>query len=197
MRFAVHSSSLHPAIQVAKVISISIEVTVIHGFNRLSDSSHSSARGPARNVQALGALLPARDIDTTPAPSRAASRPAININIGCRALHGATHITERKSGDRNAGGRLPLGPIVRLLDHDAVLCDAAQRDILVGDALDRSRLAALGFDPHAVFGVDDLGVGEGYFVDLVVAASADGADREAVAAGAEATAEDDVLSRGS
>lgn len=86
--------------------------------------------------------------------------------------------------------------VVVLFDENAKLGNVGELDGVVGDVADLARLANLGLDAQAVVRVGHLGVGKGDRVDDVVAAAADRADGETVAARAVTVGEGDVLVTG-
>jgi hypothetical protein len=151
------------------------------------------ARNTAGLVQAVAARLATGNIDASPSPAGAGTRSAVDEDIGTAALNGSGNISEDKVADGHAVGGAARRTVIGLLDEDAVLCDARQGDVLVRDTLDRASVARDSLDAHAILRVDNLRGREGDCFDRVVAASADGADRETVATGAVAARESDVL----
>lgn len=156
------------------------------------------ARDAIRSILAVAVRLASGDRDIIPGPVGASARAADDDNVVAGAGHGAGagDVAEGKVGDWDAAGGLAaveVAAVVVLLDEDAVLRDARQRDVLVRDAGDGARLVLDGLDADAVDRIGDGGAREGHRVDGVVTAAADGADGETVAAGAGARLEGDVL----
>lgn len=133
---------------------------------------------------ALCALLPAGNINPAPFPVGARARSAEDVNIRALAGDRAVDIAEREACDWDAagGGAGGRAVLVVLLDDDAVRGDAAEGDVLVGDRGDLAGRFVDGLDADAVGGGGDAAGGDDDIFDGVVAAAADGADGEAVAA---------------
>jgi hypothetical protein len=85
------------------------------------------------HVRAAGAFLTTRDTDARPSPAGASTRSAKNVNVRGRAIYCSMNIAERQTRDRHTVGRCACGRavLVILLDDDAVLADAGERDVLV------------------------------------------------------------------
>ena len=142
-----------------------------------------------RHALAVLASLATADVNTRPGPIGAGSAQDVDT-LGI-VFDRASDAVQGDLRDRDTirGGASWAAVLVVLLDLDAVLGDAGQGDVAVGDAGDLARLAGDGLDADAVGGVFD---GGGLDVDVgdgVVVAAADGADGEAVAAGAGAASE--------
>lgn len=149
----------------------------------------------ARDVLALVALLATAYRDTRPLPVGAGTLGAENVDGNGLGGNRTLDVRDSKTSDRDAVSRLASrrAVFVVLLDDDALLGDVLESDALVLDVLDTAGLAGNSLDADAVVGVDDLGVGDGHAVDDVVVAAADGADGQAMAAGAVAAGEGDVF----
>ena len=145
-------------------------------------------------MKARSGLLPPRDSDTRPRPARAAAAPTLHVDLRRRGRDRTRNVLQHEPFDRHPVRRRPLGAVVGLVDEDAVVRDAGERDALVGDARDAPRGVRDGLDPDAVLGGFDRGVFEEDGFDRVVGAATYGADREAVTAGADASRECDALS---
>lgn len=132
------------------------------------------ARRTRRNIRTSRTRLPARHLIPTPRPIRARATATQDINISARALHSARNPANREPRNRHARRRRPrrAAVLVVLLDDDAVLGDARQRDVLVGDVLDGARRVVDGLDAHAVLRVFDGGGRYGYRRYVVVGAPA-------------------------
>lgn len=85
---------------------------------------------------------------------------------------------------------------VILLDIHPVFGDAAQRDVLVGDAPNRARRARVGLDPGTVLRVDDLAVAKCHSVNRVVTLPTHGTDGQSMPTIAIRVVDDDVGSGG-
>lgn len=160
-----------------------------------SASSTSSTLRRTRHILALRTRLPPGHTHATPLPIRARPTRTQNINLRRPTRHRPRHPLHRQPGNRHARRRRPrrASILIVLFDDDPIARDAAQLDVGVGDAGDRSGGAVDGLDTHPVLRVGDAGVGDGDAGDGVVVAAADAADREAVPAGAGAAGEVDVL----
>lgn len=156
----------------------------------------SSARA-AGNAGALGALGAAGDGVAGPLPVGAGALAAEDVGLDGLGGDGALDAGDGEVGDGHAGGGVAGGRavLVVLLDHDAVLGDVGQGDVLVGDVGDGAGRAVHGLDADAVVRVGDLRVLDDYALDDVVRAAADGTDGQAVTAGAGAANEVDVGAR--
>ena len=153
------------------------------------------ARSTRRNVLALRALLSAGNINPRPSPVLAAPRPAEDVDTGGTAIHRAGNLLEGDIFDLDAVGRGTCWAtiLIVLLNNEAVLCDPREFDVLEGNIGDGAGSLVDSLDADAVLGVDDLAVGDGDALDGVVAAAADGANRQAMAAGTVSVGEGDVL----
>lgn len=161
----------------------------------LSQSSLGLARSTRGNILALGACLAASDVHSLPGPVTTAALPAENVHFDSVGLDSTSDTVNGQVGDRNASGRGTgrAAVLVVLLDDDPVISDTGQLDVGVGDLADGAGGVVHGLDADAVSRVGHGGVGDGDVLDGVIVATADGADRETVAAGAGAAGEFDVL----
>jgi hypothetical protein len=127
--------------------------------------------------------LTSSDGDAGERPVGARAGAAEDVVVLGAARRRAGDLVQLEVRDRDASGRLAGGRavLVVLLDDDAVLGDAGERDAGVGDVGDGARRAVHGLDPYAVLRVDHLRVCERHVLDRVVVAAAHGADGEAVA----------------
>jgi len=159
-----------------------------------SPSSAHLARSAAGNVRALGALHTTSDAVARPGPVGARTLRAQNVHISTLGRNRTLNILHSQTRDRHTSGRSTSGAavLVVLLNHDTVLCNVLERNVLVGDAADGAGSAVDGLDAHAVVRVGDGGRQDLDVLDGVVRAAADGADADAVAAGAGAAGESDV-----
>jgi hypothetical protein len=129
------------------------------------------AASSTRYIQARSRHLSARNTNLRPCPISTTSTTALNINIRRRALHSPLHIIEHEVLDRDAVRRVASRTVVGLVDDDAVVSDARERDIFVGHAGYGAGVAGDGLDAHAVLRVFDFGAGECYRGDGVVGAA--------------------------
>lgn len=143
--------------------------------------------------------LAAGDLDVGPGPVGAGAGAADDGHVVATGGDGAVAVqaVDGDVGDGQVAGgvAVQVAAVVVLLDQDTVLGDVVKGDIRVGDAADLARLVLLGLDADTVVGVLDGARGEGHAGDGVNIATADGADRETVAAGAETRVELDVGAR--
>lgn len=157
------------------------------------------ARGDAGDVLARVVLLAARDLDVGPGPVGAAAGAADDSQVVAARGDGALAVqaVDGDVGDGQVAGgvAVQVAAVVVLLDQDAVLVDALEGDVLVGDVADLAGGVLLGLDADAVVRVLDRALREGHARDGVVLAASDRADAETVAAGAETRVELDVGAR--
>lgn len=80
-----------------------------------------------------------------------------------------------------------------MLDDDAVIADVGERDVLIYNCGDGAGRLVDGLDSNTVLGVSHCGGRDGNVFYGVVASASDGADGEAMAAGAVSACEGDTL----
>ena len=109
--------------------------------------------------------------------------------------HGPRHICHGQSGDGHARGRSPRGRavLIILLYNQAILGDAGQLDVGESHPAHRARGLVHRFDSNAVGGVAHGGLGDSHVLNDIVVATANRADRQAMATRTGSTAEVNVL----
>jgi hypothetical protein len=153
------------------------------------------AESAAGDILAASALLATCDADARPRPAGTSTRGTKDINICSATLDCALNVAECQTCDRHTIRRRACGRavLVVLLDNDAVLADVRERDVFVSHSGNRAGRFVDGLYAHAVLGVGNSRGGDGDILYGVVASATDGADREAVAAGAVAVSKCDTL----
>lgn len=161
----------------------------------IESSSSLRALGRARNVGASLGLLAAGDVDAAPRPVGASTLRAQDVNVGALLEHVSSDLVELDVGDRDATAGLArrLAVLVVLLDDNTLLDNILEGNVLVQDVVNLANRIGNGLDADTVIGAGDDGVGDLHVEDIIVGATADAADGEAVAAGAVAVGEGDVL----
>lgn len=134
-------------------------------------------RGHSLVLHHLGA---ARDSIVRPDPVSAGG--ADNVDIGASGLDIANNPIHSKAGDRHSSRRVAFRStvLVVLLNHDAIIGDVRQGNVVVNDIRDRPDLIEPGFDADAIGRVGNFGVENANPSDRVTAA--DRTDRQAMAA---------------
>lgn len=123
---------------------------------------------------------------------------AKNIIIVRTTLHGTRDILKKQTCNVDAVGRLARWAAIQviLLHVQSIVANIGQRNIAVRDIAHAARGVGVGLDADAVLAVDHHRVRKGHAVDNVVGLAADGADGQAVAAGAVHVADGHLRARG-
>lgn len=153
------------------------------------------ARCTRWHIATLLTSLASGNTNPRPSPVRAAALTTQNVDISRAALDSTSHFLHGEISDRDtsSGSSSRATILIVLLNNNTLLRNRRQLDIRERDLLDGARRTGNGLDADAVVRVGHLGVGDGDVLDVVVVAPADGSNAQAVAAGAGAAGEEDVL----
>ena len=153
------------------------------------------ARRSRGNVLALLLVLATGHIDVLPGPVGAATITAQDVDRLGIALHRASDAIQSDILDGDAVRWLTSGAtvLVVLFNDHAIIGDARQLDVGVGNVLDITARLVDGLDAHTVGRVHDLTILDMDILDGVVRAATDRADGQTVTTGAVSVGEVDGL----